>query len=280
MQINIETIEEDGKFSSTASTASHTGKVTKLVTKPVSDVTVINEFSDMFFKSLDTGVLNIGLRYMSPDRRVIMFEQPPRYVDFNYTAAGMEHLESRPDAYTATHFTIPVPWLLYCALLDSDCSPVNIYVFTLAHQLQSMADPIGMLPLTNFHQDGRLCRAPQDSNEMSFPKDISGAMAAVYYAVWMTGFNNDLLPILNSAREHRTPSFLGDVKLGKDASHTLEYWGRQPVKKVAEEKYPSTGWRTIGEFIAGNRIRQDFEIEMTNYFVNRLSSAIQTASFA
>jgi hypothetical protein len=278
MQINISTIQEDGQFFSTATSVNHNGKSSNILPskKPVADVKVIRELMGSF-PNPDSGLLNIGLRYISPDRKIIAFEQPPRYIDMIYTGMGGTDAE-RHKGSKGTMYQIPVPWMVYVAYLDNDCSPLNIYAFTLRHQLKSLDDSIHMLPLTNFYQDGRLCRAPQDDNETSFPKTLAGGMAATFYAVWMTGFNADLLSVLVNARGHGTPKFLKQSPSGKDGDKILDHWSRQTFDTVASSQFPSAGWSTLREFLASDAIGRDWAVDPTSYFVNRVHSALQNAA--
>jgi hypothetical protein len=277
MQINISSTQADGQFVSTATSVNHNGKSSNILPnkKPVADIKVINELMANFPNS-DSGLLNIGLRYISPDRRTIAFEQPPRYIDMIYTGMGGADAE-RHKGTKGKLYQIPVPWMVYVAYLDNDCSPINIFAFTLEHQLTSLDDRIKMLPLTNFYQEGKLCRAPQDDNETSFPKTLAGAMAATFYAVWMTGFNADLLSVLINARQHGTPKFLKTVA-SKDGDKLLEHWSRQTFDTVSSSTFPGCGWNSLREFLNSGYISRDWAVDPTNFFVNRVHSALQNAA--
>lgn len=277
MQLNISTTQDkDDAFVSTATTVNNNGKVQNILPskKPVPDAKVIENLLGSF-PSTDSGLMNIGMRYISPDRKTIVFEQPPRYIEMIYTNAGAADVESGRGK--AVRYQIPVPWLAYAAYLDNDCQPINIYTFTLKHQLLSLDDRIQMLPLTNFYAEGKLCRAPQDENELSFPKTLSGAMAATFYAVWMTGFNSDLLSVLLNARGNGTPKFLGQIAT-KNGELLLDHWSRQTFDTVSAAEYPSPGWATLREFLDSQYISREWHVDPTSYFVNRLHSALQNAA--
>lgn len=275
MQISITTADIDGYPSSQATQVNDSGKRLPITKKnePIPDVNLIPNLLANF-PSGKTGVMNPGLRYLSGDRRVMVFEQPPRYVQFFYTSTNASDTGS--SKAKTRQYNIPVPWLAYCALLDNDAQPVTVYVFTLQHQIKSLDDPIAVLPLTNFFQDGKLCRAPADVNELGFPRSIAGAMGAVFYSVWMTGFNNDLINILQAAYQQGNPKFLRDFNYdgSKNGHGLIEHWSQQSLATVATSKYVPTTRKTLKEFIDARDIHKDFEVNEPTMFVQRLHSTL------
>lgn len=278
MQINVTTADIDGYPSSMAVSVSDTGKKQNIMAhgKPVPDINIIPQLMQ-YFTAGQTGVMNPGLRYLSPDRHVMVFEQPPRYVSFHYTSSGAT--EAGSARAKTKEYTIPVPWLCYVALLDNDAQPVTVYVFAMQHQLSSLDDPIAVLPLTNFYADGKLCRAPSDMNELGFPRSIAGAMGAVFYSVWMTGFNNDLIHTLTTAYQNATPKFLQNFqwKANKDAHNILEFWSRQTFDTVASDIYLPCAYKTLRKFLDSKTIHKDYEVDPAGFFVNRFYSALQNS---
>lgn len=278
MQLNIKSISDDKGSQSAVSMINDNGKAASLglAKKRISDAAALKQLFE-YFPRVHSGLFSPGLRYISADRRIIVFEQPPRYGDVYFTPTDMSRAEAMSARDRAAHnfcHNIPLPWLVYAAALAPDGAPIEIYVFARKTSLASMDEPCQPFPMVNVYPNGRLCRAPQDSNELSFPNTIEGTMASVYYAVWLTGFNHDLSQTLGAARQHGTPKFL--AKTNNDVNLMLKIWSQQTLYDVVNAKWPNASFESLHQVIKHLKAYVD-GASSPSFFLNRLTASYQSA---
>lgn len=276
-QVNIYTSPNgSGGFESEAQLCSDTGKTTKLTPRKIDDTAAIATLQD-YFPRISSGLMPPGLRWVSPDRRIIAFEQPPRYITVSFTNAEAAHIENKRKVLAQKQYIMPMPWLFYVVYLSPQAAPLTIYVFATRHQMMTMDHELFSLPMTNFNNDGKLCRAAPDKQEMEFPTTLEGAMAATFYGVWMTGFNNDLAGTLIHAAKNGTPKFL--TKFAKDTDTMLKGWSQQSISTVVDANWPKCPHvQNFKQLIDSKAVTTDYAVETGSYFTSRMSAAFQNNS--
>lgn len=147
---------------------------------------------------IPTGILPDGVTWMSPDRRFILWTQPPKRKVVDYIPLTLNEMSS----YTAKDiedrtrsYAIPFPHHGFAIHLDANYCVSNAYMYlTLATPPSGELGKVAIPPLHNLYADGRICFSKhslemfKDRNKFPTIRDI---LYGVHDAFWNSTLNND-----------------------------------------------------------------------------------------
>lgn len=195
----------------------------------------IKEFIDKFYETAKTpiGLLPPAVRWISQDRRVVVFERPP----------SMYYLEIAPErkemaAQAKKHkIQLPIPWTVYIGYYDYDYNPVHIRVYTRPAPLDELSDPLYLLPIPNIYNDSSLCNPVVGVFE-EHEASISYGVQEAFNMVWNSGTNYDLLTAAFIGRSMNMPCEPRSTS-GRD-SYMSYYrtWAKMTIPEVLKAQFP------------------------------------------
>lgn len=205
---------------------------------------LIPDFIEKFYETAKTpiGLLPPAVRWISQDRRVIVFERPPSMYFMEIAQARKE------EAVTARRQTveIPVPWTVYVGYYDYEYNPVHIRAYTRPAPLEELSDPLYLLPIPNIYNDSSLCNPVVGVFE-EHEASISYGVQEAFNMVWNSGFNYDLLMAANIGRDSGAPCT--SIASGRDAfSSYFAAWSKMTIPEVLKATFPKPS-QLKGEYI-------------------------------
>lgn len=152
------------------------------------------KFCKKFFESSTTpiGLLPPAVRWVSPDRKTVVFERPPsvQYIEVAW-AKQVEAHDARKYSWE-----LPIPWSEYVVHFDSEYNPIIIHTYLRGAPLMDMSDHVCLMPMFNQYANSSLCK-PVVGTWEEHPPTISWGVQEAYNMVWNSGFNLDLIDTLN-----------------------------------------------------------------------------------
>jgi hypothetical protein len=215
-----------------------------------------------------------AVRYISSDRRLIVWERPPAYKSINYTQEYQDALS--PDQQSTVFHRLPVPWQVYVIHLSPEARLANVFMFFRNSQINSMVDDqLCFATLPNFYETGRLCQAAFDTIQ-SYDRDVLSSINAAYEMIWNSGFNKDTLLAYNSL--FNTPGLKKNNPLVSSFSttrtpyYTFDKWTKYRIEDVVTWTWP-TAYNSLHHFIETRAYAQAIEPDSHNFMVNMLFAA-------
>jgi len=130
-----------------------------------------------------------AIRYISPQRNIVLLERPPTYMPLNFSPKALKHLSL--EGHSDTKFNIPIPWQRYVMHLSPTGAVASLGCYFSPHEIKNLnSDPMCLAPLPNFYNTGLMC-LPQ-FNEIDIKSlSLIDAVSEAFSLVWNTGFNID-----------------------------------------------------------------------------------------
>lgn len=129
-----------------------------------------------------------AVRYLSSDRRRLIWERPPGFHTINYSPVPQNKTQASSES--KVQYRIPVPWQVYLICFNEDYVINTMYMFFRNSPLIYGDTTVGYPPLNNFYRDGKLCQAVYD--HMPDASNLFQMLDNAYNMVWNSGFNEDL----------------------------------------------------------------------------------------
>lgn len=204
--------------------------------------------SDKFVEALSeaqnikVGLLPPAVRWISGDKRIVVFERPPAYQRVAFYQMEREQAASlsKPGATTEApnylrQFVLPMPWIVYVIGLGTGCQPVTVRAYARPGPLTSGNDPVFLLPMLNFYTNSKLCQPIFEKFEAFVPTVAEGIQQA-YNMVWNSGFNYDLHDAVKSGSYSGYPVKVSKQYI-KDSDNYMNYfasWEAATVQQVLD----------------------------------------------
>jgi len=190
----------------------------------------------------DIGLLPPAVRWISPDKQIVVFERPPMRQLVEYIPE--ERLNIDEENY-ARHRTIinelSIPWTLYICAFDKTYRPVSIRVFTRPTYMSSFDDPVYLLPLLNFYLNGELCFPGVRTFTEEFTSLTQGINEA-YNMVWNSGWNLDLKDAITHSSEIEKPFSTSTKSCDSSWTEIImdwhKKWSRYSIDTVLSMEFP------------------------------------------
>lgn len=200
---------------------------------PIETTVFINKFFNQNIPKI--GLLPPAVRWISPDRRVVVFERPPAK---HYLELAADRKENAATAIK-TSFEIPIPWTVYVGYYDYDYNPVHLRIYSRRAPLESMDDKLSLLPLPNIYMDSSLCN-PIVSVFEDHDRTIAYGVSEAYNMLWNSGSNMDLLHACAQAQAMHVPVRVpsGDARGFMNYVNYFNAWAKLSVPEVLKVKFP------------------------------------------
>lgn len=199
----------------------------------------LNDFLQNLFKfdqrkADSKQLLPPAVRWISPDRRIVVFERPPmmQYIEYYLVARDEIHEESELSGHL-----IPIPWTVYFVFFDASYNPVRINTYARNAPIHSMDDKLNLLPLFNFYLNAQLCNPIHEIYEYQHPTIADGINTA-YNMVWNSGWNLDLYDAVNTGISAGTPV---SYKEGGGYNKYVKYfnaWSKLDIYDILDVSWP------------------------------------------
>lgn len=193
-------------------------------------------FVDRLFKAAapNVGLLPPAVRWVSADRKAVVFERPPATY---FIEVAWERKELAASAPTKT-FEIPVPWTVYVAYFDYAYNPVKVFCYTRPEPITQMSDHLYLLPMFNIYMDSSLCNPVVGTFE-DHPETLSWGVQEVFNMVWNSGFNLDLYDTIKQAFSMSAPCDSNRPGLRDDAMvRFLLNWQDLSLSEALKRPFP------------------------------------------
>lgn len=174
-------------------------------------------------------ILPPAVRYISPERNLLIWERPPSYITVNYSPKKQSYLSASGDS--AYVYRLPVPWQVYVIGYNSQYVMHTIYMYFRTAPLSNESKDVCLPPLSNFYATGKLCQAVYD--DIPDATNLFQMLNNAYEMIWNSGFNDDLYDSMNNCiqRAGRNHPFLMS---GADIPGTYNRWGKLGLDKIME----------------------------------------------
>lgn len=199
-----------------------------------------------------SGLLAPALRWISKDKRMVVFERPPMIANIEYYPVKRDEiLPPEMMKKTLRSYEVPIPWTVYLVYFDAEYTPVETRVYARNSPLQSMKSEVGLLPILNLYGSSKLCNPIFEKYEAMEPTIANGFNSA-YNAVWNSGFNFDLMDAVTGAMQAGVP--FPDFKTGQTLGGTnsidvwFKYWSKLSLADVLTCEWPIPGQKTNGGY--------------------------------
>jgi hypothetical protein len=176
------TIDEPGTVGGTMSFGEE--DITELKKVPESELTIRLKGTT----NPKIGLLPPAVRWISSDKKMVVFERPPQYNRVEFISAPREDINKRSQPIS---FELPMPWQVYLVYFSNDFIPVHIRMYARNSPIEGMDSTLGILPLLNFYASSELCNPIFERFE-GFEPSLANGINAAYNMVWNSGFNYDL----------------------------------------------------------------------------------------
>lgn len=198
-----------------------------------------SDFIKKFFNqtSISIGILPPAVRWISKDRRIVVFERPP-FKAFMEIAPGRKEAAASLNKYS---FEVPMPWTVYVGYYDFEYNPVHIRVYTRPTALTGLDDRLYLLPIPNIYMDSSLCN-PISPNFVEHDADIAWGVGEVYNMVWNSGFNYDLLAAMSMGIHAGQPVGNNAPRLNRNLDANLQWidaWSKVSLPDVLKAAFPN-----------------------------------------
>ena len=195
----------------------------------------VNQLPLPVTQGLEIGWLPAMVRYLSPDRRVIVYERPPEVKDLNYISLSQAAIVSNRTSMgslrsNTQHFKILIPWQVYVIGLTTDYTPSTMYVFARPEPLSNLHSALYNMPLLNLFGNGKVCTPKMTEMQDHNGSSVSEGIQTAYNMFWSSGFNYDLLTAVNVGQESSyvqwTPRQDGDEEDIDEIGSFYQAWSR------------------------------------------------------
>lgn len=215
----------------------------------------VDKFNEAYNKQLMVShsvLMPAALRYVSPDRNVLVWERPPHHVTFQYTLDQQSDIGTNDKSRFIKR--LPIPWQYYIVLLSNEHKVVNTYMFFGRDQLRSMTS--GRLytpPILNFFSTSRLCPAAY-INAPEYGSDWDEILNYVYSMIWHSGFNIDTVQAISTLSMCANPlnSYISDF------NRFYQKWSKLSLKDVVEMQY-HVAHKSLSAFLDSGLIFYDYK---------------------
>lgn len=163
-------------------------------------------FVDTLVKSTNPkmGVLPPAVRWISSDKRVLVFERPPSYQRVAYYEMARDEIDPEMGSDGLREFLIPLPWTVYVLGFGYDFQPITLRAYMRRDPIETLDDCVYLLPLLNFYTNSKLCNPIFEKYEAHEPS-VSAGIHLAYNAVWNSGFNYDLVDAMRMGMQSNAP---------------------------------------------------------------------------
>lgn len=223
----ILSIELDEKDKITASLRIETGATVKLANK-LSSEKLTTKYQDKLRQEAPE-ILPPAVRYISPERSLLLWERPPSYITVNYSPKKQSYLTSSSESTFV--YRLPVPWQVYVIGYNSQYVMHTVYMFFRTAPLSADSKEIYLPPLSNFYGTGKLCQAVYD--DIPDATNLFQMLNNAYEMIWNSGFNDDLYDSMNNCIQKagaRHPF----LKTGSDIPNIYNRWSKLGLDQIME----------------------------------------------
>ena len=168
--------------------------------------------SSMFIDNFESSyVLPPGCVYLSNNKSIAIFKQPPMYREITYANKDAGAIENNElddmnyDSYDRFSFRIPIPATLYVMIVEPSTKHLNqMHAFCYTSNKLTPDTELFLLPLPNYYIDGKLCMSSRD---YFTPKSIYQYYNYLINSVWSSNYNYDTIGVLRSYIENLSAHF-------------------------------------------------------------------------
>lgn len=191
----------------------HTDITTQSVFKGLEEL-ISEIYDDSSYLTTDQDIFPPGVLYV--DKNYVIFERPPTYQNLHIIPKLLDEINYSKDV--ARVYRIPIPWQVYIVKIhtvEEKMYCADVKMFFTQRQITSFEDRVFLPVITNFYNDGSLCRPLYSDIEdiEKYPKNILGTIQAAYDWIWNSGSNADLtMSFVNFMMMHRNCETVQDVK--------------------------------------------------------------------
>jgi hypothetical protein len=192
-------------------------------------------FFDRLFKANEPniGLLPPAVRWVSKDRKAVVFERPPSQYFIEVAWERKELAHSAPKKV----FELPIPWTVYLAYFDAGYNPVKVFCYTRPGPITALQDEVFLLPMFNIYMDSHLCNPVVGTFE-DHPETLSWGVQEVFNMVWNSGFNLDLMDAPKQACNLSAPCSHRRTNVRDALTGFLMNWADMSLSDVLTAKFP------------------------------------------
>lgn len=225
--------------------------------------------------SAPVGLLPPAVRWISSDRKMVLFERPPVMQNLEIIARKRDGIVQGNTKYM---YKIPMPWTVYLCFFNADFEPVKIKVYVRNSPLSSVSDELYLIPVHNFYFDSSLCN-PIWNDFYDGQSTLAMGVERAYNMVWNSGFNYDLVDAITMSTGLVFSDYWDDPDsfrrddprcIGDNWLDYYLYWSQIPMKDILQTKWSSPGASTKQNHPMGGfnleQAMELFKIETVNEF--------------
>lgn len=201
-----------------------------------------------------SGLLAPALRWISKDKRMVVFERPPMITSVEYYPVKRDEIgDPKLMKKALRSYQIPIPWTVYLVYFDAEYTPVETRVYARNSPLQSIKSEVGLLPILNLYGSSKLCNPIYEKYEEMEPTIANGFNSA-YNAMWNSGFNFDLMDAVTGAMQVGVPfkdyktGMGNNVGTGGSIDSWFKYWSQLSLADVLSCEWPIPGMKANGGY--------------------------------
>jgi hypothetical protein len=195
------------------------GSDQSLITSKIGTININKEVSNSAFSTLsspelfDIGFLPSMVRYLSNDRKIIVYERQPEIIDVSFAPHTKKTIEENPKTALrdTKSYSVLIPWQVFVIVLNDSNIPIHIRLFARKSPLETLNDQVFSMPLPNLYANGMVCTPIMDSISQVNVQNIGEAIQVAYQMFWSSGFNYDLLNAIQIYHQHG--SFIRDSQI-------------------------------------------------------------------
>ena len=213
-----------------------TSKVPVTKMTPVGPVNTIKALENLISRTTaSSGLLPPAVRYISEDRKCVIFERPPAHQTVEFILESQEMADkTNRERYT---YNLPVPWTVYAIIFDDYYLPVSTYCFFRNKPIESFNSYLGLVPMLNFYSSSKLC-PPVAAHTSDLKPSLSNGLSIAFDMVWYSGWNMDLLDAMKIGASCGAPT--KNFNTGSNRSSTLAWY--QAWSQLSMEDILKVGW--------------------------------------
>lgn len=165
--------------------------------KPVSDSKLVEAMPLKGYTDKAGLILPPAVRWMSPDKKAVIFERPPfqhrvTYSDLNVSGISAYGKKKNALKEYENTFVLNIPWTCYAVVFNDNYYPQFIQAYM---SNQPLVDDLNVgnhvsLPMPNIWNNARVCLAKLQLDNL--PDTLVSGLHRTHAILWQSGFNFDL----------------------------------------------------------------------------------------
>ena len=243
--------------------------------------------------AVDVGLLPPAVRYVSNNKRTVVFERPPRMQTIAWVPMKRDLVDGYARMKSEASFVIPIPWQVYVVYFDVNFVPLVVSMYFRNSMLTSMTDTLGVAPILNFYNNSKLCNPAVASYEAQ-DATLNAGLNAAYNLVWNSGFNYDLSDAVGLGRAgcapcHRVrpqevkskdPELYNNQQQVMDSIWLYYYaWSKMSLGEVLNTKWPTPFNQAKGDQVGEGKYTLDYALNCLRYDHNAAGAFDPTQQF-